>query len=377
MNSRVLTVTIHHSLRDFSQMEWNALTDPNTPFLDHEFLSALESTACIGGNSGWLIRFIAAHTDGQLVGIIPIFEKHHLYGEFLYDWEWHAAYSRAGLPYYPKGFWGSPFTPASGPKFLGNPDVLPQLIPVLIELSQRSGWHSIHAAFVTKAEQSALTDQGFIPRTHYQYYWQNRSYSSFDDFLSTLKSSRRKQIKKERRSIADSGLDIQVKYGPNLTQSEVDALFEFYLSTHDKRQGHPHLTRTLFHTIVQLMPDRVVAVLAYRGTFPVAGTFNFIKGTKLYGRYWGCTAEIPNLHFECCYYQLIELAIQKGLVTVEAGAMGDHKFLRGFDPEPTYYAHLFALPEGHEAVKNHAIQEALYIADAMDQLKRTSAYKYE
>lgn len=376
MNSRALEFKTHSSISDIPVDQWNHLTDPNNPFLDHEFLTALEQSGCIGGDSGWVFRFIAAWDTHELIGALPVFEKHHTYGEFLYDWEWQRAYSRAGLPYYPKAFLGSPYTPASGRKFLGEDlQVIAELIAQLKRVQAQYGWHSIHAAFVTWDEQHTLVAHGFIPRTHFQYYWHNHNYRTFDDFLDTLKSSRRKQIKKERRIVNELGLNIQVKSGNQLTPTDVHALFQFYMSTHDKKQGHPHLNAACFSRLVELMPDRILTVIAYQNEVPVAGTFNFIKGNKVYGRYWGCSIEFPNLHFECCYYQLVEVAIQRGWVTVEAGAMGDHKFFRGFNPEETYYAHTFSLPDGHRAVERHVSQEAAHIEETMAQLRVASAYK--
>jgi predicted N-acyltransferase len=375
MNS---TVSIHTTLHDISAQQWNSLSDPNNPFLDYAFLIALEDTQCVGRNTGWYPFYIAVWEGERLTASLAVYEKHHSRGDFLYDWNWEHAYADAGVAYYPKGLVCSPFTPATGQKLRHLPTHtadIPLVINALKRLGQERQWQSVHISFLTQDDQPLLTPHEFLPRIQFQYHWHNHHYTQFDDFLSELKSSRRKQIKKERSRVNELGLDIQIKSGDQLTTADREALFEFYIRTHDKRWGTPFLNLAFFTQLVQTMPQNILCVLAYQNGQAVAGTFNFVKGTKLYGRYWGCREEFPNLHFECCYYQLIDYAIAHHITIFEAGAQGEHKFFRGFDPHPTYFAHHFFWDVGQTAIRKYLVEEKTHIESVMRQYQDMSAYK--
>ena len=371
------SVTRHIS--EINAADWNSLTDPNYPFLDYEFLAALENSGCVGGDTGWSPFYLTWHDNNQIVGAMPVYEKTHSFGEFLYDWHWPDAFEHANIPYFPKGVVTAPFTPATGKKILTHIPfsefVEKNVAPGILHLGQNQKWQSIHFAYLSQPEQAALEAAGFIKRIQFEYTWKNHNYRTFNDFLARLKSQRRKQITKERRKVAELGLNIRIKHGHELTDIDTAALYDFYAGTHDRKMGNPLLNKQFFQRVCSLMPDRILCVLAYTDTqTPVAGTFNLLKGNALFGRYWGCTAYYPNLHFECCYYQLIEYAIENNLKIVEAGAQGEHKFFRGFNPEKTYYAHFFSNPRAHHAMAEYIRTEREQINDIVSELMTKSAY---
>jgi predicted N-acyltransferase len=344
---------------DVPAAEWDALVDANDPFLEHGFLLALERSGSVGRGTGWLPRFVLVHEDTgtkRLVGAVPLYLKSHSYGEFVFDWAWAAAAARAGIEYYPKLVAAVPFTPVTGQRLLSHPEVDRQLVLSLLirglrETAERSGASSIHVLFCRDDEFAALEQAGFAARLGLQFHWTNRQpepYASFDDFLSAFRSRNRKQVRKERVVAAGHGLELVTRPGTELGDADWAALEAFYETNVDRHGGARYLTPAFFQEIRRHLPHRVVASLAYRPgdarhhARPVAGTLNFERGRHLYGRYWGCLEQQEMLHFELCYYQLIDRAITRGYTRFEAGAQGEHKLKRGLEPTLTSSAHWIA-----------------------------------
>jgi predicted N-acyltransferase len=351
-----LGVSLVPKIEAIDARDWDALVGADDPFIEHAFLSALERSRSVGGESGWMPLHVAVRDGARLVGALPLYIKLHGYGEYIFDWRWAAAAERAGIPYYPKLVSMVPFTPATGKRVLWADDVDPgavmrALVQGAFAARDELGASSVHWLFLNDEERALLADNAAVlPRESLQFHWTNDGYASFDDYLSRFRSSLRKQVRRERKQATSGGVEVRVVGGPELTRAEWSALFGFYIDTCHKRGSGPYLTRAFFDLIKETHAERVVAVLAYRAGTPIAGTFNFERGGNLYGRYWGCSEELPSLHFECCYYQLIEHAIARGLRRFEAGAQGTHKLRRGLMPALIHSAHVIQHPGLRQAV---------------------------
>jgi hypothetical protein len=365
--------------------QWDACAGDDDPFVSHAFLDALEQSGSAVGDRGWLPQHLVARTaDGRVVGAAPLYLKSHSYGEYVFDWGWADAYERAGGRYYPKLQCAVPFTPVTGPRLLvdqalpaeARDSVANALVAGLEEVARRHNVSSLHVTFPTRDERDRLAGADFLPRQGLQYHLQNPGYQSFDDFLAALQSRKRKQIKRERREVADSGLRLRRLTGSDLETRHWDAFYAFYLRTADKRWGFPYLTEAFFHEIGRRMPERILLVMAEEadGT-PVAGALNLIGGHALYGRNWGAIEEYDFLHFEACYYQAIEFAIQTGLSRVEAGAQGEHKIQRGYLPVATHSAHWIADPALEQAVSDFLERERRAVDRQIAGLSQHSPYK--
>jgi predicted N-acyltransferase len=350
------------ALPGFTAESWNALTGSDDPFCEWEFLTALESGGSIGPDTTWHPRCHLIYDGSRLVGAAALFIKYDSYGEFIFDWGWAEAYQRSGLPYYPKGIVAAPFTPVCGDRLLVHPDanyeaVAGALFDALRETAVREKLSGLHVLFCGQREHEFLTSRGMLPRLNYQYHWENRGYSTFEDYVGDLRSKKRKQVLREREEVRASGLRVEVVLGTEVRERELEALWSFYLDTHRRNGSDGYLSRRSFELLFEQMAHRLVLVVAYDGENPVAGTINMRKGRRLLGRYWGSSTFVPGLHFECCFYRLIEYAIDEGLELFEAGAQGEHKFLRGFAARPTYSAHWLAHPGGARAVGDFLKQE--------------------
>ena len=345
------------SLDGIEESSWNALVDENDPFMEYGFLRALEVSGATGDGTGWLPRYFLLRSGGSLTGAIAAYLKLDSYGEFVFDWQWADAYHRAGIDYYPKLVSAAPFTPASGTRLLlgpGEDNGRSELLAAAARsYAARSGCSGMHFLFVTAAELECLTGCDYLPRVTYQFHWQNQGYQDFDGFLADLRASKRKQIRKERRKVADYGLEIETLTGADIKDEHIEAMWHFYRNTTARKWGEAYLKRRTFDELVNRCRDRLLMVMARDADRWVAGTFNLFKGEKIFGRYWGAAADYPGLHFECCYYRLIDYAIAGGMRIVEAGAQGEHKFLRGFVAKPTYSAHWLAHPSGRAAIERY------------------------
>jgi uncharacterized protein len=354
-----MTIRILESITEVTAESWNALVADDFPFTSHAFLHALESTRCLGQRTGWAPTYLSAWNGPTLVGAMVLFVKTNSYGEYIFDFAWANAHENLGLHYYPKQVSAIPFTPATGSKILLSPvlnsgdraKISRLLIQGALELGLKFNASSFHALFVPQDEVPVFENAGLFTRHSYQFHWRNNGYTSFTDFLNRLRSKRRGEILRERRQALESGVQISRLTGASLTPAHADIMYRFYLSTIDKRQGHNYLTLDFFKKVFATMSDRILLNLATNaaGT-PVAGALNYFGGSSLFGRNWGCLEEYKALHFELCYYQGIEFAIERGLELFEAGAQGEHKFQRGFLPTLTYSAHHVADPRLCEAI---------------------------
>ncbi|MEO0914040.1 MAG: GNAT family N-acetyltransferase [Pseudomonadota bacterium] len=339
-------------IAEVSAPEWDACANhasgarPEDPFTLHKFLNALEESGSVGTGTGWQPRHLVARAQGEVVAVMPLYGKSHSQGEYIFDHNWAHAYERAGGRYYPKLQAAVPFTPATGRRFLTKPgweDVgRAALMEGAVRLAQQNRISSLHITFCTEAEYAAGGAASLMQRTSQQFHWFNRQYPDFDTFLGDLSSRKRKAIRKERRTAQESGVEIRALTGDAIEAHHWDAFWRFYQDTGARKWGTPYLTRRFFDEAHAHLRDDMLLVLAELDGAPVAGALNFIGEDVLYGRYWGCTHDIPCLHFELCYYQAIDFAIKNGLSRVEAGAQGSHKLARGYLPVPTYSLHWVA-----------------------------------
>lgn len=365
--------------------DWDACAGDSNPFVSHAFLHALEASGSAVGDRGWLPQHLVARGErGDIIGAVPLYLKSHSYGEYVFDWGWADAYERAGGRYYPKLQCAVPFTPVTGPRLLLHRD-LPEadrdrtadlLVAGLEELARRHGVSSVHATFPERAEWERFGAHDWLQRTGQQYHFENPGYADFDAFLGALASRKRKQIRRERREVADSGIVVRRLTGADIEPRHWEAFYAFYLATADKRWGFPYLTEAFFEEIGRTLADRILLVLAEEsdGT-PVAGALNLIGADALYGRNWGCLEDYKFLHFEACYYQAIEYAIEQGLSRVEAGAQGEHKIQRGYLPVETYSAHWIADPGLEQAVADFLQRERRAVRHQIDALAEHSPYR--
>ena len=338
--------------------DWDACAGRDNPFVSHAFLSALEESGSVGVGAGWQpLPVVIDGPDGRPAAVAPAYAKSHSQGEYVFDHHWADAFERAGGRYYPKLQVAAPFTPVPGPRLLlRDPALAPALIAALEAVADRHDLSSSHATFVAPDQLPLFEAAGWLIREGTQFHWRNQGYGNFDDFLAALSSRKRKAIRKERAT-AQQGLTIRVIAGTDISEADWDAFWTFYQDTGSRKWGRPYLTRAFFSLIGQSMTDRLVLFLAERNGAPIAGALNWLGADTLYGRYWGCTEDVPFLHFELCYYQAIDFAIAHGLGTVEAGAQGEHKLARGYLPVPTWSAHYIRDPGLRIAIEDYLVCE--------------------
>lgn len=373
------------SARTIGAQVWDRLANPDCdalpyPFTRHDFFNALEESGSATAKTGWKPVHLLLFRDNVPVGLLPLYLKNHSYGEYVFDHGWAEAFSRAGGRYYPKLQASVPFTPVTGRKFLiaagEDPGATSRL---LLKAGEKAvdelRASSLHITFITESEWELAGTEGYLRRTDQQFHWDNRGYVSFDDFLGELASAKRKNLRKERASVAAEGISFDWLSGSDLTEAVWDEFFECYVATGSQKWNPPYLTRQFFSLIGQSMADQVWLVMARRGPRYIAGALNFFDGDALYGRNWGCTQYVPFLHFETCYYQAIDFAIARGLKRVEAGAQGSHKLLRGYMPQPTYSAHYIAHAGLRRAVAEYLDDERATVADHMEVLKARAPFR--
>lgn len=336
------------------------------PFISHAFLWSLEESGCAVARTGWAPAHAVLERGSDILAVAPAYLKSHSMGEYVFDHGWADAYERAGGAYYPKLQVCVPFTPVPGRRLAVRPDA-PEgaeaaLIAGLRALARKAGASSLHVTFPTEREWKALGAAGLLQRTGQQFHFSNPGYRDFDDFLEALASRKRKAIRKERAAALSGGVEIEWATGASLTEAHWDAFFDFYMDTGARKWGRPYLNRAFFSLIGARLADRVLLALARRDGRYIAGALNFIGDRALYGRNWGAIEDRPFLHFELCYYQAIEFAIQRRLARVEAGAQGEHKLARGYLPVPTYSAHDFVDPSLGRAVAEFLARERRQVA---------------
>jgi predicted N-acyltransferase len=347
--------------------QWDRLAGSGNPFMSHAFLAALEDSGSVGPGTGWdPAPIVIEDGRGALHAALPAYIKSHSQGEYVFDHAWADAWQRAGGHYYPKLQIAAPFTPATGPRLLMEDEAYAApLLGAAARLCEQHGLSSAHATFIEPEQRHMFERAGWLLRNDIQFHWENRGYASFEDFLAQLSSRKRKELRKERAR-AQEGVEIRHISGGDLRSEHWDAFWEFYQDTGARKWGHPYLTRAAFDLFGERMGEQVLLVLAYEDGEPIAGALNFIGADALYGRYWGCTRDKPFLHFELCYYQAIEAAIERGLARVEAGAQGGHKLARGYEPVQTWSMHWIAEPGFRAAVADFLARERAGVAQ--DQL---------
>lgn len=382
MRERPFTVSVAGSVAAIGREGWDRLAGTANPFVSYDFLASLEDSGCVAARTGWEPVHLVAEADGGRVGVAPCYLKSHSMGEYVFDHAWADAYQRAGGRYYPKLQVSVPFTPANGPRLLvGGADAATAaagraaLAQGMEALARQAKASSVHATFLDDADRAAFADAGWLARTDQQFHWHNGGYRDFDDFLSTFRASRRKQVKRERRDALGARLTIRRLTGADLGEAVWDAFFAFYLDTGSRKWGRPYLNRSFFSLIGERMAERILLVVAERDGRPIAGAQNFIGADALYGRNWGTLEDLPFLHFELCYYQAIEFAIERGLARVEAGAQGEHKLARGYLPVTTHSAHHIVHPGLRRAVAEYLEQERADIARLGAALAEAAPFK--
>lgn len=352
---------ILHSIKDIDPIDWASIQDPNFPFSSYGFLLAMEESQSLGKRTGWFPLFITLRENDKLSGAMYLYLKTNSHGEYIFDWAWADAWQKNGLSYYPKLTAAIPFTPATGPKILvadseQKTTISKRLIQEALKFCQTENIQTAHFLFIPKSEVELFSRENLSIRHTYQYHWHNNNYDCFDDFLMALKQKKRKEIRRERK-LLDKSVIIHEVTGSAVGEY-ADLMYEFYLSTIDKKFSHDYLTPEFFKMIFKDCQENILLYLAEKDGEFIAGTLNFKKGKTLFGRYWGSTEEIPNLHFELCYYKPIEYAIKHKMTLFEAGAQGEHKVQRGFIPSITYSAHYLPDHELGDAVRNFITREA-------------------
>jgi predicted N-acyltransferase len=376
-----LAVKQFDSLAGVDPAGWNALTDRSNPFVSHEYLFALERHDCLDDH-GWVPTHLGVFDDGRLVGAMPLYARTNSYGEFVFDWAWADAYERAGGSYYPKLVSAIPFAPVIGPRLLtgdhpGAGAIRAALLTRTLEIIDATGMSSFHCLFTGAADHPAFARKHLLERLTCQYHWFNRGYRDFQDFLDSLSSKRRKQIRRERRQVAEAGIEVEVLRGGEIRPEQWAVFHEFYCSTFYRRWGNPRLTLDFFCSLSDTLPDRTLLILARRAGRYIAGAFSMLGSDTVFGRHWGCSEHLPFLHFELCYYQTIEFCIQHGLATVDAGVQGEHKLSRGFEPVMARSFHWIRHPGFREAVAEYLDRETRemnwYLENLSDHLPYKSA----
>ena len=389
-----VVVRVAQRIAEIPAADWDACAsgasglEPNSarpcnPFISHAFLKALEESGSATRETGWLPQHLLYEdADGSLPACTPCYLKSHSQGEFVFDHGWAEAYMRAGGHYYPKLQASVPFTPVTGPRLLvrasaGQIDRQAVLLEAGMTLAQNLDVSSLHITFMTRDEWELAGRHGYLQRTDQQFHWLNDGYDSFEDFLGALSSRKRKMIRKERRATLSDCVEIKWVTGRDLTETHWDIFFDFYMDTGMRKWGTPYLTRECFSLLGQTMADQLLLVLAKRDGEYIAGALNIIGADTLYGRYWGTTEMHDFLHFEVCYYQAIEYAIQHRLARVEAGAQGGHKLARGYLPVETYSAHYIADPGLARAVSDYLARERFAITEEAELLAEASPYRHD
>ena len=376
MSGDAVVARIAPGVASFSAGDWDRCAGTDAPFLSQAFLAALEESGSATAETGWQPVPVAIDgPDGRPDAVMPAYVKSHSQGEYVFDHAWADAFQRAGGAYYPKLQIAVPFTPVPGRRLLTR---APALGPALIGAAERivaaHGLSSAHATFIHPDEVPLFEAAGWLVRADSQFHWLNEGFATFDDFLATLASRKRKAIRKERAA-AVAGLEIVHLTGAGITEAHWDAFWAFYQDTGARKWGRPYLTRPFFSLLGEKLADRVLLILALRDGRPIAGALNLIGAEALYGRYWGCVEDVPGLHFELCYYRAIDFAIARGLERVEAGAQGEHKLARGYRPVPTWSAHYIAHPGFRRAVADYLTAERAAVAREIAALDEMTPFR--
>ena len=393
MAATEITLKVVNAIGDVPADAWDACANPQppdapesasryayNPFISHGFLSSLEELGSVRNRAGWQPMHLVAECGSAIVGVVPCYAKSHSQGEYVFDHGWAEAYERAGGDYYPKLQVTVPFTPAQGRRLLVRAGehadaVRNALADSLADICKRSNASSVHVTFLTEEEWRMLGSRNYLQRTHRQFHWTNEDYVTFDAFLSALSSRKRKTIRREREEALSNGITVDWLTGSDLTESVWDTFFEFYMDTGSRKWGRPYLTRSFYSIIGEKMRDKILLVMAKRNGRYIAGAINFIGSDTLFGRHWGCIEHHPFLHFEVCYYQAMQFAIERKLARVEAGAGGEHKVTRGYMPTTTYSAHYIADPRFRRAIDDFLSHERAHVQAEIEEYAEAAPFR--
>ena len=382
------TIKAADSISEIGKQVWDACANPASssfdPFLSFAFLDALEKSGSVAPGTGWAPYHLMLENDDQdgVLGVVPMYLKNHSSGEYVFDYSWADAFQRAGGQYYPKLQISIPFTPATGRRLLtrigdDQRKLENYLMSGVMQIAEKMKVSSVHITFAERPQWEHMGEFGFLQRTHTQFHWQNENYRTFDDFLAALSSRKRKNIRRERREAVANGVTIELLTGNDIQEHHWDSFYRFYVDTGVRKWGTSYLTRQFFSIIGEMMPLNILLVMCKRDGRYVAGAINFIGSECLYGRNWGCIEDHPFLHFEVCYYQAIQFAIERGLSRVEAGAQGQHKLSRGYLPVHTYSAHWIVNPSFRSAVENFLQGERRYVREEIEYIGTHSPFRSE
>jgi predicted N-acyltransferase len=363
-------------VRTLEAAQWDALAGPDGPgpFVRHAFLAALQSSGCVGGDTGWDPRFVVLEdASGALVAAAPLYLKAHSYGEYVFDWAWADAYHRHGLHYYPKGLVAVPFTPVPGARLLARDDAARDaLVRALAAECDALGLSSLHVLFPRDADAAALERAGLMRRRGVQFHWRNPGWRDFDDYLAALAQPKRKKVRAERRRVAEAGVTVEILDGDAIGEADWTFFARCYRTTYAQHHSTPYLNRAFFTELARTMPEALLLAVARRAGRPIAASLLMHDATALYGRYWGAIEHVPCLHFEASYYAPIEWAIANGIERFEGGAQGEHKMARGFLPVPTCSYHRLAHPAFADAVERFLERESGGVDAYLDELDERS-----
>jgi len=376
-----LKVTVHDSISAIAGEDWNALAGDAFPFLDHAFLELAETTGSVSPNAGWAPRHLTLEKDGHLRAALPLYEKSHSWGEFVFDWAWAQAYEQAGLDYYPKLVSAIPFTPAPSTRILladkNDTEAAQALISAATRLAIDTQCSSVHFLFPVEQEIAVFEDSGMLLRKDCQFHWHNRGYGSFDDFLSTFTSAKRKKARRDRRRVQENGIQFRRLRGGELDTETWATVYSLIARTFMMRGSLPYFNQAFFEGLSERLPESILVILAEQDARPVAAAVFFESPTTLYGRYWGSDGHFDALHFETCYYQGIEYCIETGKQLFEPGTQGEHKISRGFSPVTTWSAHWLVHPEFADAISRYLDEEGRHIDRYIDAVDQHTPYKDE
>jgi predicted N-acyltransferase len=375
-------IGILERIDEVSAADWNRLAGTAQPFLRHEFLAALESSGAVGAGTGWLPQYLVARDAGRLVGAMPLYRKSDSWGEFVFDWAWADAYRRAGLRYFPKLVAAVPYTPATGPRLLVAPDaertsVVTALLDGALARVGAIGASSLHVLFPGTDEAHELRARGLLLRKDCQFHWHNRGYASFEDFLEGFTAEKRKKARRERRRVAEAGIEFRILAGDEIDEALWAEIMPLYASSFWRRGREPYLPEAFFRAVARSLPRELVVVIAMTGTTPVAVAILFRGEDTLYGRYWGSSGDYHSLHFETCYYQGIEYCIANGIARFEPGTQGEHKIARGFVPTEVWSAHWLSNPRFAAAIDRYLDNERVHVDQYIDVVHEHAPYRRE
>ena len=374
-----MKVTVHDSISSIAREDWNALAGDDYPFLRHAFLELAEHTGSVSPDAGWTPRHLTLHDGGKLRAAMPLYEKSHSWGEFVFDWAWAHAYEQAGLDYYPKLVSAIPFTPAPSTRILradhGDHEAVQVLLSAAIKLASDTGCSSLHVLFPAADEVSQFEVAGFLVRKDCQFHWHNRGYETFDDFLATFTSAKRKKAKRDRRRVAENGIRFRRLRGALLDKEAWSIVYALIARTFMLRGSLPYFDQDFFEGLSANLPDNILVIMAEKDDMPVAAAVFYESSTTLYGRYWGSDGHYDALHFETCYYQGIDYCIETGKRLFEPGTQGEHKISRGFAPVETWSAHWLAHPEFANAIERYLNEEGRHIDRYIETVDEHTPYK--